>query len=396
MAIDLLRDKGIPLDRQCFTWKEMAGPTISKLNDDAFTRVRIILMNGIEAETNRSSHVLARMNRDLRADLARIRRIEQHQQTMVNWLLPPDQSPLETTLGYEQVAIELTASLAINEPDPYIAQNLRFAMLEDFDHLYRYAALYDRLEGKDANNITQCYSDIRPGRPLALEHRAPEDDLRNPYDRKKAAFITKLNCNTIVAAEHQTHDYYMNIGPTYADPVGRALYAEIASMEEQHVTQYESLLDPDESAIEKWMLREAMEVYNYASCVAYESNPRIKAIWERFLEYELGHLQFVMELFKKHERRDPAEVIESKLPDPISWESHRTFVTQVLNDEAGLQAKGTQFVDTGAQPATEATRIYREQLAKDGSPGEIVAAGYVWRPGTELTDVNARPMHVTH
>ena len=52
---------------------------------------------------------------------------------------------------------------------------------------------------------------------------------------------------TLVAAEQQTHDYYMNIGPLFADPLARQLYAEIASIEEQHVTHYESLLDPEQS-----------------------------------------------------------------------------------------------------------------------------------------------------
>jgi hypothetical protein len=100
MAIDLLRDKGTPLDRQQFTWKDVVPKPISKLNVDAFTRVRIILMNGIESETIRFSHACARMNnQELQASLARVRRKEQHQQTVVNWLLPADQSPLETTIG---------------------------------------------------------------------------------------------------------------------------------------------------------------------------------------------------------------------------------------------------------------------------------------------------------
>ena len=103
--------------------------------------------------------------------LARVRRVEQHQQTLVNWLNPPDQSPLETTIGFEQVAIEVTAALAQQEPDPYLAQVYRFGLLEDFDHLYRYSALMDRVEGKDANNILQSYTDILPGRPDA--RRAP-------------------------------------------------------------------------------------------------------------------------------------------------------------------------------------------------------------------------------
>ena len=75
------------------------------------------------------------MNGPLQQALAQVRRIEQHQQTLVNWLNPPDQSPLETTIGFEQVAIEVTASVAACEPDPYLAQVFRFGLLEDFDHM---------------------------------------------------------------------------------------------------------------------------------------------------------------------------------------------------------------------------------------------------------------------
>src|SRR5437764_5316572 len=233
MGLDILAEKGVPLDRQVFTWREMAGPPYSKLDDDAFTRVRVILMNGIESEALRFGHACARMNRALQGPLARVRRIEQHQQTLVNWLNPPDQSPLETTIGYEQVAIEVTASIAQHEPDPYLAQVYRFGLLEDFDHMYRYAALMDRLEGKDANQLLQSYTDVLPGRPTMVEHRAPEDDLRVHYDKKTAQPITKLNALTLVAGEYQTHDFYMAVGPMYADPVARMLYAEIASIEEQ-------------------------------------------------------------------------------------------------------------------------------------------------------------------
>ncbi|HWV38056.1 MAG TPA: hypothetical protein VN033_06220 [Vulgatibacter sp.] len=383
MALDISKERGVPLDRQRFTWREMAGPPFSKLNDDAFTRVRAILMNGIEAEAIRFSHSAARMNRDLQRPLAAVRRAEQHQQTMVNWLNPPDQSPLETTLGFEQVAIEVTACVAQSEPDPYLAQVYRFGMLEDFDHLYRYSALMDRVEGRDANDILQSYTDIRAGRPTVVEHRHPEDELRNPYDRTKAAPLTKLNATTIMAAENQVHTYYMNIGPTYPDPIGRMLYAEIASIEEQHVTQYESIIDPEETWLEKWLMHEATEVYNYWSCVQGETNPRIKAIWERFLDYELGHLHFVMELMKRVEKRDPMTLLPATLPEPIRFESQRDFIRQTLAGEVDLRAVGTQFT-TG--PESQATLRYREQLNSEGSPSEMIAEGYRWAPGTELAD----------
>jgi hypothetical protein len=382
MSVNLFDSKGVSLDKQRMTWKDMVQPPISKLDDEAFTRVRIILTNGLEVEALRFQHMCARMNKDLQVPLAKVRRVEQHQQTTINWLISSDHSPLETTIAYEQVAVEVTAAVAQTEPDPYLAQVYRFGLLEDFDHLYRYSALLDRLEGKDANNILQSHTDIIPGRATVDEHRAPENDLREHYDRTTADTISKLHATTIMAAEYQTHDYYANIGPTYADPVARQLYAEIASIEEQHVTQYESIIDPSETWLEKWLIHEATEVYNYYSCVEQETNPRIKAIWERFLDYELGHFAYVSELFKQYERRDPAEIISQTLPDPMPFESNRDFVRQTLNQEVDMRTSGTQFVDKAQED--QASLDYRQHVNSAGSPSESVAEGYQWMPGTEL------------
>jgi rubrerythrin len=382
MALRLLKERGIPVERQRFSLREISPPTISKIDCDAWTRVRIILMNGIESESIRFSHAAARLYGGLQQSLALIRRIEQHQQTMVNWLLPADQTPLETTIGFEQVAIEVTAALALEEPDPYLASMYRFGLLEDFDHMYRFAALMDRIEGKDANAILQGYTDILPGRPTAVEHRHPLDDLRRPYDHTRAELLTKLHALTLVAGEHQTHDYYMTIGPMFADPTARALYAEIASIEEQHVTQYESLCDPRESILEKWLLHEACEAYNYWSCVESETDPRIKVIWERMLDYELGHVHHVAQLFEHHERRDASEILDSVVRQPIEYVSHREYVREVLRREVGLGASGPDLVAREDEP--ERTRQYRARLLAKEQPSNIVSAGWSWQPGGEL------------
>ena len=382
MALDIFSEKGTPLQQQKFTWRDMVGKPISKLDDDAFTRVRVILMNGIEQESQRFQHFAARQSRELRVPLADVRRVEQHQATMVNWMLGPDHSPLEITLGYEQTAIEITAAVAQQEPDAYLAQVYRFGMLEDFDHLYRFSALLDRLEGKDPNNILQSYTDILPGRPTKFEHRAPVDDVRVPYDRTSAASVTRLNALTIVSAEFQVNQYYLNAGPLFADPMARQLYAEIASIEEQHVTQYESLLDPAETWLEQWLLHEANEVYNYYSCAQQETNTRLRALWERFLDYELGHFHYVAQLMQKIENRDPMAVLPDPLPDPIPFASQRDFVRQTLLAETGLRTHGTQFVSEANE--SRASTDYRNTVNADGSPSDIVAAGYVWAPGTEL------------
>lgn len=385
MGLNIMDNRGVALDRQRFTWRDMVQKQISKLDDDAYSRVHIILLNGLEMEALRFSHACARMNKELQPVLAQLRRVEQHQATTVNWLIGADHSPLETTIAYEQVAIDVTAGVALREPDEYLAQVYRFGLLEDFDHMYRYSALLDRLEGKDANNILQSYTDILPGRPTLVEHRDPLDDLREPYNRMAVHPLSKLHALTIMAAEQQTHNYYMNVGPLFSDPMARLLYAEIASIEEQHTTQYESIIDPSEGWLEKWVLHEATEVYNYHGCAEQETNPRLKALWERFLDYELGQLHLAIEHFQRLDGRDIAEILPNELPDPIPIESQREFVRKVLADEVDLRADGTQFVDKSQEP--QRSIDYREQLNSAGSPTEQVADGYRWRPGTELKRV---------
>ena len=152
-------------------------------------------MNGIELEALRFQHACARMNaRRCSCRWRDVRRVEQHQATLVNWLLGA--GPFAARDDHRATSRWRSRSpprVALHEPDPYLAQVYRFGLLEDFDHLYRYSALLDRLEGKDANNILQSYTDILPGRPDDRSSTArPQDDLRTPYDRATAAPLTKL------------------------------------------------------------------------------------------------------------------------------------------------------------------------------------------------------------
>jgi hypothetical protein len=64
------------------------------------------------------------------------------------------------------------------------------------------------------------------------------------------------------------------------------------------------------------------------------------------------------------------------------YKSHREFVRQTLAAEVNMRASGAQFVGLNEEP--ERSLAYRAQLNSEGSPTETVAAGYSWRPGTEL------------
>ena len=73
MGLNLLENRGTPLERQHFTWRELVQTPISKLDDDAFTRVRVILMNGQELEALRFQHSCARMNQALQLPLVALK-----------------------------------------------------------------------------------------------------------------------------------------------------------------------------------------------------------------------------------------------------------------------------------------------------------------------------------
>jgi hypothetical protein len=128
-----------------------------------------------------------------------------------------------------------------------LTQCYEFGVLEDFDHLYRYANLYEMLQHRKAEKIVDQLTEVMPGRPTRYHHRHPIDNVREPYDRSAAAPISKLHALTVLSAEQQTMNFYLNTGPQYMEPIARQLYQEIAMVEEEHVTHYESLLDPGET-----------------------------------------------------------------------------------------------------------------------------------------------------
>ncbi len=147
------------------------------------------------------------------------------------------------------------------------------------------------------------------------------------------------------------------------------------------------MLNPDESLMEKLLLSEACEVWNYAGCLAQESNPRIKAIWEKFLDFELGHFQVALNLFKEVERRDPAEVLgNGKLPPFIQFQSQREFVRKTVETEVSLRKNGMDFVEENHEGPSSLE--YRKAVNAMGSPSTTVSDTYSWTPGTELMRVS--------
>ncbi len=314
-------------------WKQLYPKPYNKNEVDPYTKTRIILMNGTEFEANWFSHNLARhvTDNDLRRELSVTRAIEKQQQIKISLLKPCNESPLEHTIGYEQLAVDLTAELAKRESDCYVKKALDFALLEDFDHLYRYANLLEMQQGVRAERLVGKYTELMPGRPTIAHHRFPKDNVKRGIDSKCADKMTVLATMIITAAEQQTMNYYMNITNLAENDLARKVYEEICLVEEEHVTQYESLMDSNATWLEMLLWHEYCECYLYWSCYMTETNAYIKALWEENLSVEIAHLHKAAELLEKYEKKHWQEVIpDPEFPAPLSLHENIEYVREIL------------------------------------------------------------------
>ena len=360
--------KPMKLDEGVMDWRTVYPKPYNKQTVDPYTKVRIILMNGIEVEAALFKHQFHRncQDNDLRRELALSRCVEQLQQKHINWLKPIDETQLETTIGYEHVAVDLTAWLAQNEPDPYVKQALDFALLEDFDHLYRYSNLLDLDSQIPAQQLVKSYVDITPGRPTIAEHRYPYESVKNPVDFKKADIRTMLNTLIITAGEQQTMNFYMNVGNTYHNDLGRQLYLEIAMIEEQHVSHYGSLLDPKATWLENLLLHEYVECYLYYSFYEDEKDPYVKAIWEMHLNQEIAHLHKAAELLQKYEKKEWQQVLPGgAFPKLLQFHDTRDYVRKVLAEQIQLTSNREQYVPVVDLPSDHAFFFYQDRVNHD-------------------------------
>ena len=329
------------IDDCLMDWKALTPKPYDKHTVDPYTRTRVILMNGTEFENVWFSHQFSRncLNGDVRRALALIRRSEQQQQKLVAALKPDNETLLEHTIGYEQLAVDLTAHLAKREIDEHVRNALNFALLEDFDDLYRYADFLDMEEGTRAEALVGGYTEIMPARPTIAHHRYPFDSIRRPIDSKTADPQTKLCVGIITAAEQQTMNYYMNICAVYPNTPGRALYREIGMIEEQHVSQYGSLMDTDCTWLENLLMHQYTECYLYWSCCETETCEDIRRVWEHMLQIEISHLHEAAKLLMMEEKKEYQQVVgEGTFPAPLRLESNIDHVRSVLADTVQLTA----------------------------------------------------------
>ena len=377
------------VDEYFMSFQNMYPKAYDKKTTGPYTKTRVILMNGTEYESVWFLHQFARhcAQQEIKDALAVVRKQEQQQQKMIACLKPLDESILETTLAYEQLAIDLTATLAQNDVDKTNIEALNFALLEDFDHLYRYSnlMLLD-VPGADPAQLVGKFTEIMPGRPTLAHHRYPKDDLRKAMNANKSDLYSKLVANIITAAEQQTMNYYMNIAQWYKNDLGRQLYAEIGMVEEQHVSQYESLKDPTCTWLEQWVLHEYTEAYLYYSMAAQEQVPHIKQIWEHFFEMECAHLQLACHFLTKFEKTSPQKVIgKGEFPKLLQLGTNKEYVRDVLARTVMLTSNRQRYIDVMNLPANADFFQYQNQVVADAdtTASHVVVAKAIAKLGQD-------------
>lgn len=348
-------------------WKRMYPKAYKKKDASPYTKTRIILLNGCEFEQQWFLHQFARhcTDAELKKEIAYIRNQEQQQQKRISCLKPINENMLETTIAYEQLAIDLTAILAQNEKDKNNKAALDFALLEDFDHLYRFANLLKMDYGVEAENLVGEYTEIMPGRPTIAEHRNPRQNTKSHMNNKKADPYSKSVGMIITAAEQQTMNFYMNMAQMYKNDYGRKLFAEIAMVEEEHVTQYESLNDPNGTWLEHWLMHEYVECYLYYSCMEDESDEYIKGIWKEHFEMEVAHLKRVASLLEKYEKTRVSDVIpEQEFPKLISFKGNKEYIRSVL-EHVSITQINDKFVDVSSLKENSDYVVYQNKVNKN-------------------------------
>ena len=370
-----------------YNWKGLALKPYDKNVASPYTKTRVILMNGTEFESNMFLHQLNRhcLNNDIRRIAAEVRRSEQQQQKRISGLKPINETILETTIGYEQLAVDLTADLAKKEPNAFVKAQLDFALLEDFDHLYRYANLLDMEEGVHAERLVGNYTEIMPARPTISEHRHPKDDIRPYINCWQDELITRLNTAIITAAEQQTMNYYMNIGSFYHSDLGRKLYTEIAMIEEQHVSGYGSLMDPSCTWLESWVMHEYTECYLYWSCYQDESDAKIKQVWLEHFEEELNHLKIATTVLEKYEGRNWEQLFKggADFPELIKLQSNKAYIREVIQKTVRNTGLKEEIVSIKTLPDTADFFKYQSKVcpSENQVASHLVIDKYIQKHG---------------
>ncbi|GII26050.1 hemerythrin domain-containing protein [Planosporangium mesophilum] len=334
-----LEYNGIPLERQTRDWRELDVSPIDAESVDPYVTSRIIAVNSVENEAIQFDYQIARnhADSDVRREMDYLGFLSEQQHRVANRLLPEAGSLLETALEYEHAAVDLDSWLARAEPDPQRREVYECDALEDFDHLYRYTDVAEMAGRRGAERVVDELTDVLPERPGAGQAPAEAERGRE----STTAPMSDLNALTMLSVEQLMRSFYRSADPNYADPLTRPAYREIGRSEEEQVARHQALVDPAASWWEQLVIHQYNECYLYYAFLQQESDPRVRAVWELYLDMELTRLRVARDLLRRFGGREVEEIVGSGLPEPLGFERNRDFLRQLLASRLDPETLGS-------------------------------------------------------
>lgn len=157
-------------------------------------------------------------------------------------------------------------------------------------------------------------------------------------------------------------------------------------IEEQHVSQYGSLIDPNRTPLECLLMHQYTECYLYYSCLQDETDPAVREIWSRFFEAETAHLHLAARLLEQYDGIPWQEVIpDGEFPTLLSLHSNIEYVRGVLAAQVDLTAHRETYVPADNLPDDSDFARYQELVnhAVESVPSHRVIERYMSRFGTD-------------
>jgi hypothetical protein len=116
-------------------------------------------------------------------------------------------------------------------------------------------------------------------------------------------------------------------------------------IEEQHVTHYGSLLDPNATWYENLLMHMYTMCYLYYSCMRYETNAYIRKIWCLGYERSVAGLHIAAYLLREYDCKEVEEVIPNpKFPELLNLGPNIDYVREVLKCTVDYTAKRENYV----------------------------------------------------
>jgi hypothetical protein len=302
-VFDPLDHPGLPVDRHTRHWHELDVQPVDARATDLYTRYRITAMEALEAAAARFDRQLTRRtwDADARRSVGSLGQFAADRQHHVAALQPRAQSALETAVGRERAALDLVTWVARNESDPARSHAYRRQAWWHLDRVRSYAELADRAGFGWANRIASEVDELGP--PSATRRPTPRRvDPGQPDPARQP--MSLLN-----------------------DWAVRALRKQLAR------SPGAATQDTAGGGWDQLVVHESANCYLYYSFLNEETDPRVRPLWELYLQMELAHLRVAANLLRRYAGRDPQEVMGASLPEPVRWAGNPLYLVDLPADE---------------------------------------------------------------